>query len=796
MINKHSSLIFLLLAAILLGGCFAKKSTQAVQYTEEEAIPYKIAVLPAEYIKHAENSTEHKSVLVLDDDRLFVADIARAAITNQLAGKGFMPLQKDVVDNTLAELGRDDGWRKMSDVDLCKLLNADGIVKTDIYSADMIKALAFDLFQLDAEVMMYNAAGTLVGKWRDSASKRRISVPTGVIGLAGTIVEEVFSDPIRRQMRMVVYDWAWNMAQVLPDCPKGPKLPEVIAVDTNVDNLLFGVGQRVAVRVDAEPGLKCSFSIGDFKKNIPLPQISQGVYEGFYVVAEGDKAANEPVMVKMRKANGVDRLWIESGSLISLDGVLPPVLETIQFQTGRDGVKLNWLVPSAADLEEFVVEKGNDPVGEFETIARTRTPEFVDTDVKQGTAVFYRVRIKDKAGNLSPLNGIHKVIMPQFDERELFGELSGVLVKGNYRIGFPVTVSEGSKFTLQSGTKIRFENKGRIDVFGELESIGEISAPVRLESNSTVGIKVMSGGKALFSQCEFNGFSKAVTSAGGYTEIRSSSFGGGEYAVAVTETGHYDFKGLRISGVWKGLVLSAGNGSVVRSSITNCTQGIDFKGGSVEIKDNNIFDNERNIVAAGKLVVSDNYFGSASVEKLKLAGDILVKSILDAPYPHGRRVVLIDDKEITPELREKKFAELKALGVNAFHSQHYGDAYQALIQAVKMKDDRDIYLYLSYTLLALGDDVALSEILDEGISKFPYDVRLHQLNVRYLLNKGDIKQARQVLDKALQLSPADSNLLYMKDYLDHLAVPTESVPIDTDEEKAREDKNKDKNDEK
>jgi len=795
MINKHKSIVFLLLAVFVLGGCFAKKTTQAVQYTEEEAIPYKIAILPAEYVKHSENSTEHKSVLVLDDDRLFVADITRAAISNQLAGKGFMPLQKSVVDNTLAELGRDNGWRSMSDVELCKLLNADGIVKTDIYSADMIKALAFDLFQLDAEVMMYNVAGTLVGKWRDSASKRRISVPTGVIGLAGTIVEEVFSDPIRRQMRMVVYDWAWNMAQVLPDCPKGPKLPEVIAVDTNVDNLLFGVGQRVAVRVDAEPGLKCSFSIGDFKKNIPLPQTSQGVYEGFYVVAEGDKANNKPLMVKMRKANGVDRLWVESGSLLSLDGELPPVLEAVQSQAGRDGVQLNWLVPVAADLEEFVVEKGNDPVGEFETVAQTRTPEFVDPDVMQGTTVFYRVRIKDKAGNLSSLNGVTKVIMPQFDERELFGELSGVLVKGNYRIGFPVTVPEGSKFTIQSGTKIRFEDKGRVDVYGELESVGEISGPVRLESNSTEGIKILPGGKALFSQCEFSGFSKAVTAVGGYIEIRSSSFAGGSYAAAVMETGNYDFKGLRISGVRHGLVLSAGNGSVVRSSITNCTQGIDFNGGSVEIKDNNIFDNERNIVSAAKLVVSDNYFGSASVEKLRLDGDVLVKSILDAPYPHGRRVILIDDREITPELREKKFAELKEQGVNAFHGQHYGDAYQSLSQAVKMKDDRDIYLYLSYTLLALGDDVALSEILDEGISKFPYDVRLHQLNVRYLLNKGDIKQARQVLDKALLLSPADSNLLYMKDYLDHLAVPAEPAPAQTGEDKPSEEKVKDNKDE-
>lgn len=758
----------MLFAFLQLGGCLGKKTPQSVQYTEEEAIPYRIAVLPAEYIVHAENSTVHKSVLVMDDDRKFVADIARSAISNQLAGKGFMPLQKGVVDNTLAALGPDDGWKSLSDVELCKALQTDGIVRTNISSADMIKAVAFDLFQLDAEVQMVNAAGTLVGKWQDSASKRRVSVPTGVFALAGTIMEEVFSDPIRRQMRMVVYDWAWNMAQMLPDCPKGPKLPEVIAVDTNVDNKLFGVGRRITVRVDAEPGLKCSFDIGEFKKNIPLSQTSQGVYEGFYVVRQGDNSTSEPLLVRMRKSNGVDRLWVESGSLISIDGTLPPVPESVEFRAGRDGVGLRWEVPQAEDIEEFVVEKGSGPVGDFEIIFRTRDTDFLDPNVLQGTTVFYRIRTVDKAGNFSPSNGLLKVVMPQFDERELFGELSGDLVKGNYLLAFPAVVPEGAKFSLQPGTKIRFESGARIDVSGEFEALGVISSPVRFYSNGTKGINVLAGGKAVLSQCEFSGFSNAFTAAGGYSEIRSSMFTGGDDSVAVIEDGTYDFKGLRISAAEIGLALSAGNGSVVRSTVCNSSVGIEFSGGYVEITDNNIFDNGVNILSPAKLVVSENYFGTTSTDNMKVKGDILVKSILDAPYPHGRKVVLVDDRTVTPEVREQRFATLKAQGVSAFHNQHYGEAYQALSKAVKLKDDRDIYLYLSYTLLALSDDVALSEVLSEGISKFPYDVRLHQLYVRYLLNKGDLKQARLVLEKALTLSPADSNLLYMKDYLDQL----------------------------
>ncbi|WP_432735905.1 right-handed parallel beta-helix repeat-containing protein [Maridesulfovibrio sp. FT414] len=764
----------LLLGLIGLGGCLGKRTPQAVQYTEAEAIPYRIAVLPAEYVVHDSNSTEHKSVLVMDEDRHFVADIARAAITNQLAGKGFMPLQKSVVDNTLAGLGRDEGWRKLGDAELCKALQADGIVRIDIYSADMIKAIAFDLFQLDAEAEMVNSDGTLVGKWRDSASKRRVSVPTGVFALAGTIVEEVFSDPIRRQMRMVVYDWAWNMAQMLPDCAKGPKLPEVIAVDTNVDNRLFGVGQRITVRVDAEPDLRCSVDIGEFKKDIPLPQTAQGVYEGFYVVREGDNGVSEPLIVHMRKANGVDRLWIESGSLITIDGTLPPKPENVEFRTGREGVDLRWQVPQAEDLEEFVVEKSADPVGGFEPVVRTRESTYLDPDIMQGTTAFYRVRSVDKAGNLSAPNGLVKVVMPQFDERELFGDLTGTLVKGNYLITFPATVPEGAKFTVQSGSKIRFRPSARIDVRGEFESLGEISSPVRYQSNGSAGIVVYPGGSAVISQSEFKGFGNSFTGAGGYSEIRSSVFSGGSRAISVNATGNYDFKGLRISGAGTGIALSAGNGSVVRSSISNCTTGIEFSGGNTAITDNNIFDNGVNILAPAKLVVAENYLGTASAENMQVQGDVLVKTILDAPYPHGRKIVLVDDRPITPEVLEKRFAELKQQGITAFHSQHYGDAYQALSKAVKIKDDRDIYLYLSYTLLALSDDVALAEVLGEGISKFPYDVRMHQLYVRHLLNKGDLKQARQVLDKALLLSPADSNLLYMKDYLDQLGNKEES----------------------
>ena len=764
-------------AVMMLAGCFAAKTTtQSVHYAADESVPYRIAILPAQYITHAENSTAHKSILVDDDDTAFVADIARSSIYNQLAGKGYLPLQKSVIDKKLADLGNDKDWKSMSSQELCKFLNADGVVRINISSADMITAVAFDLFQLDAEVELDNSAGQLVGKWTESASKRKVSVPTGIFSLAGTIMEEVFADPTRRQMRMVIYDWAWNLAQMLPDCPKGPKLPEIISVDTNVDNKIFGVGKRVVVRVDAEPDLTCSFDIGDFKKNIQLLQISEGVYEGFYVVHAGDKGVDEKLLIRMRKSNGIERLWIESGSLATIDGILPPSPEFVKGIAGKEGAEITWKIPKAEDLDDFVIEKGSEPIGEFEVVGKTHGLSFVDSDVSQGATVYYRVRTMDHAGNLSSAGEALKVVVPQFDERELFGELTGTLVKGNYLIKFPVFVPQGASLTLLPGTRIRFDGGARIDVFGELKSFGKIRSPIKFESSGTEGIKILSGGSAIFSICDFSGFSKAVINIGGYSEIKSSSFDGdgdgdgNEFAVNVLNKARYVLKSLRISGLKTGVILSSGNGSMVCSSISNCTTGIEFNGGDGVIRENNIFDNDVNILSHSKMVVEENYFGTASTDKIKVKGDVLVKSLLDAPYPHGRKIVLVDDRIITPELLDEKFIKLKEEGEKCFHEQQYGDAYQKFEKALKNKSDRDIYLYFSYTLLALGNDAKLKEILSEGISKFPYDVRLHQLYVRSLLSKGEIAQARQALEKALVLSPADSTLLYLKDYVDHLAV--------------------------
>ena len=127
-------------------------------------------------------------------------------------------------------------------------------------------------------------------------------------------------------------------------------------------------------------------------------------------------------------------------------------------------------------------------------------------------------------------------------------------------------------------------------------------------------------------------------------------------------------------------------------------------GGNADIVNNNIFENrELEVGSEQKMVLDDNYLGADNINALKLKGDILVASLLTAPYPKGTRVVLVDKEEVTPKVMAERFQKQKNAGINAFKDRKFGDAYQALEKALSLKEDREVYLYLAYTQMIMGD---------------------------------------------------------------------------------------------
>jgi len=237
------------------------------------------------------------------------------------------------------------------------------------------------------------------------------------------------------------------------------------------------------------------------------------------------------------------------------------------------------------------------------------------------------------------------------------------------------------------------------------------------------------------------------------------------------EGSHLEMEDLWVGGFQTGIVLDGARGKLEKSTITENHVGLAFVKGAVELVDDNIHANrDYEVVSAARLVLAGNYLGASVQKDLRLKGDILVTSLLDAPYPTGRKVVLVSDKDITPEAIEARFQEYKKRGVEAFTQRKFGDAYQALDKALSLKDDREVYLYMAYTQMILGEEAKLDKTLARGIEAFPYEIKLYQIYAKHLTARGKTDEALAVLNRALKMNPDDETLKVMKASLTDAAV--------------------------
>jgi len=809
-INSLAGRWLILLVSLLtlfVLSCLTPKKPKKISYIAERNIPKKIAVLPARFLSHEGKKGDLKSESLKGqgpdmqpgaEDKLqfsmqvdptsekgrFVARLIRGVINNQLNGKGYSTQVLDKVDRKLGAL-KDKTWEKVSSGELCKVLEVDGLVYPEIISAVMLKAVAYDEYSIEAKIRMVNNSGDTLGTWTESASKRKISIPTGALSAAAVVLEAVMDESERKHMRLIIYDLGWKITQFVPDSPHKEALPEIISVDTNIDKGIFAAGEQIEVEINAEKGLTCTFDLGDFKKDIPISYTEGGIYKGVYFVREGDRTSMAPIRIRMVKPNGVERVWLETGGAVTIDSIVPPSPENVKASSSRKGVSLSWALPQAVDLNEFVVERGDRPVGDFAVLAKTKDQGFLDSGVTQGSVHYYRVRSIDKIGNRSPPTRAVKVTMPFFDEVKLARELKGTLIPGTYLVAMESVIPEGEILDIGPGSRLKFSPGARLTAKGTLKIKGSQESSVILKGKDWQGIHVASGGRTEISHASLQHCSPCIEVKGGNLEVKSVTIKGkGGEGVVIDQESRFAFKDLLVGGFDKGIVFKGGKGSILESTITKNRVGVEFVSGTVELAKNNIYGNRENeLLSRGKLILYNNYLGAKTVKESKLEGDILVKSLLDAPYPHGRKVVLVDEKDITPEAINARFQEQKEKGIDAFTKRKFGHAHQFLSKAMSLKDDKEVYLYLVYTQMNLGEDSPAEKNLEKGIETFPYEARFYQIYARYLASKGKRDVALSLLEKAIRMNPDDQGLKIMKESLVKPAKPAVALREKTKEEK-------------
>ncbi len=743
---KRAKLFFLAFSLLVLA-CVQKKGIEKIPI-KEEVIPQKIAILLPQY------KTEKGK-------KDFVAALIRGVLQNCLAGKGYVVLPLKRVDTVISSLSYD--WRKAPPEKLCRDLRVDGLIYINILSSSMVFAVTFSFYKVDAEVIMVNKKGKRIGMFRESSQKRKVSLPTGPISAASVVFESFFSGSPKKNMRMVIYDWAWKISKDLPDCPYRQSLPKLVLVDTNVDKGLFGIGDRIEVKIEAENNLSCYFDIGDWQKNIPLSQVKDGEYFGFYAVKKGDSCTNIPLILHIMRPNGQERVWVEPEGTVEIDGISPDTPKNLFGYPTKVGIKLSWDVPKSFDIVSFVIERSKNPVGDFLKIGETKKNYFLDEKVRQGETYYYRVRAKDRAKNLSGYEKVLKVLFPIYEEQDIGGFLTKNLVCGRYVVTSDLTVPEGARVNIFGGASIKISEGKELIIRGTVIAKGEKKSPVSFFGKGWRGI-VIEGGNLIIENAVISGCKECILLKDGFLEAKSIKIVGkvGEGFVSCTEKAAFTIKRSTIEGAYVGVLVKGGEGDVEYSTITKNEVGLKFFGGSLKLSKNNIYNNEMDILSSQKLVLEDNYLGTKEISEIRIKGDFILKSILDAPYPYGKKIELLSKKELRAEDVERNFKKYKHEGTIAFNSHRYGDAYTYLKRAISLKNDRDCYIYLAYTLAMLGEDKKLEKILEKSVKLFPYDYRVYLVYIKYLLEKGERDKALIFLEKALRMSPDNKSLIFIK----------------------------------
>lgn len=750
-----------LILMIFMCSCVVTSKTRGTTAFSGDTVPASIAVLPVQLL---ETATHAQSVDSVDED--FVLGVVRSSAHNLLAGRGFVVVASELVDLKLAELNSGSDWRDLPPQELCTALGVDGLAFVDVRQWSIVRAAVVENYLLDASVTLKNKGGHTIGVWSDLAEKKSVSIPTSWESVAATLLAAYLGDSAHKQFHYVAFSWAEKVAGAIPAPLREMAVPQIFSVETNVDRRFFGIGDAIEATVRVDGDVRCYLNIGRKYANIPLRMVGPGEYQGRYVVQRGDSVQNAAVELRVVKVGGGERFWREGGSSVTILGERPRRPKEVRLQARNDGINIAWKAPSGEAVVGFVIERSNQSAGRYEDIGFVRDSAYADPEVVQGEGYHYRIRSIDRAGNRSKVVRTYPVQMPYFQPRDIAGEISGILVPGNYTASGDLTVAAGEVLTLQSGTRVFFGKESSLVVLGGLVVEGTPESPVVIAGEGWKGIVIADGASASLRHAQIRD-AQIGMQLNGTATIRNMKLVGNGAGVGVrieTET-FCRLEEVNVSGWETGVQFIKGAGEIANSKMSQCGLALDFMRGDLSFHQNSLDHNRLNVRAKETLVIEDNYLNAIDAP-MGVVDAVIVQSRRDAPPPHGRLFVLQESTPLSAAEVDSLFDEAVRQGETALSQKQYGAALGYFNKALRYKQSRAVYLSLSAIRSILGENDEVERILVQGLETFPYDVRMHEVYIKHLIDWGRYGDAAERTEKALRLAPKDASLVFIKEYLE------------------------------
>lgn len=202
------------------------------------------------------------------------------------------------------------------------------------------------------------------------------------------------------QTNEVVEIAARGVAQ--PPPPPSPAAVQITSFSHNAARALRA-GETVTVTLRGTPGGTATFDIFGVGANIPMREVSPGVYQGIYAVRPGDNVANAAIFAHLRLGT-TEAPLVQAGTPVTIDS-LPPV---IRQRIPESNSTINNARPNIVVTFEDQGGAGIDPAGtrlvvngQNVTARATITDTIVAYNPPEPLSgrVVVQVLLRDRAGN-------------------------------------------------------------------------------------------------------------------------------------------------------------------------------------------------------------------------------------------------------------------------------------------------------------------------------------------------------------------------------------------------------------
>ena len=615
------------------------------------------------------------------------ADIVRRGLYNHISSLPFQDLELYEIDKRLHNAGLDTPEKihtllQENPKKLRSILGVDALVTGQVTHFDRIFVGIFSQISVGCEVKMWDlSTGKLLWRARHVSRAAGGGISLTPIGLAldglaalwnlrGAAMLEQTDNLFREIVSTIELPRSALAAAVAK-----PKIDLFICLNAKRP---FRAGEKVSFRLIGDPGATAYVDLGHFKSGIELSPVSKEmkkaifsqamkqiqeqyvktgheltaelktaikellnkreIYEGTYTVEPGEEAYGLMAKGYVVNSAGGQAIQMDVIHTIDIDGLPPGQVTALKAGSLDNKIELNWAKNSEPDIVAYEIWTSSTPLSGYQKVKTVETNKFILDGLTNFQKIYVQIRALDKAGNegqFSPY--IEAVALPEPDlyalpqpGPALAGKITTKILlraeKGPFLIQSDLIVSSGGVVYIEPGCEIKFLPDTSIQAAGgSIMAYGQKNKEIRLVPasenalpGSFIGLILDNAQKAIFQHVVIE---KAETG------IRIKGC-----APSITET-----KITRCAQA--AIYLEDGARPEITGSLFRDNQGmgalvIEGEAIAPEIHHNAFVNNEPFQVQSYtplSIDLSNNYWGSAKLNKELFLGKLVLKPFLKEP---------------------------------------------------------------------------------------------------------------------------------------------------------------------